>query len=112
MLSVIAACAEGTTVIRNIQRLRIKESDRVATVTEMLTALGTDCSSTQSELRIEGQRSLSGGSVSSHNDHRIAMAAAIASFRATGPVEIRDPMAVNKSYPGFYEDLAKLLGDR
>ena len=110
VLSVIAACAEGTTVIRNIQRLRIKESDRVATVTEMLTALGTDCSSTQSELRIEGQRSLSGGSVSSHNDHRIAMAAAIASLRATGPVEIRDPMAVNKSYPGFYEDLAKLFG--
>ncbi len=110
ILSVVAAYAEGTTVIRNIERLRIKESDRVATVTELLTHLGSHCTATESELRIEGSPSLPGGTVSSHNDHRIAMAAAIASLGTTGPVEILDPMAVTKSYPGFYEDFAKLLG--
>ena len=110
ILSVVAAYAEGTTVIRNIERLRIKESDRVATVTEMLTRLGAVCTSTESELRIEGSSTLPGGTVSSHNDHRIAMAAAIASLRTEGPVKILQPMAVAKSYPGFYEDLSKLLG--
>ena len=60
-------------------------------------------------LRITGRESLPGGTVSSYNDHRIAMAAAIASLRANGPVEILQPMAVRKSYPGFYEDLVSIL---
>ena len=59
-------------------------------------------------LRIQGTDTLPGGSVSSHNDHRIAMAAAIASLRCSGPVTITDPMAVKKSYPGFYEDLGRI----
>ena len=116
ILSVVAACAEGTTTIRNIQRLRIKESDRVATVLEMLKNLGcnailvTDPELPSGEaLQITGQPYLRGGTVSSHNDHRIAMAAAIASLRCREPVIIQDPMAVRKSYPGFYEDLAKIL---
>ena len=131
ILSVVAAFAEGTTVIRNIERLRIKESDRVATVLEMLEALGSDAAESAEDspgiieflaaepfpartgvscIRIIGKPSLPGGRVDSHNDHRIAMAAAIASLRTEGPVEILTPMAVTKSYPGFYQDLETILG--
>jgi len=131
ILSVVAAFAEGTTIIRNIERLRIKESDRVATVLEMLNNLGSDVAEATEDtpgiaellaeesiparkgvscIRINGKTSLPGGRVDSHNDHRIAMAAAIASLRTTGPVEILTPLAVRKSYPGFYEDLESILG--
>lgn len=113
ILSVASAYAEGTTIIRNIGRLRIKESDRVATVLEMLLGLGADASVEQDTsgeyLRITGKPTLRGGTVSSHNDHRIAMAAAIASLGCTGPVTIEDSMAVSKSYPGFYADLEEIL---
>ncbi len=130
ILAVAASYASGTTIIREIRRLRIKESDRVATILEMLSGLGADireCRETDpdvaSELKkagllptedeacllIRGTDSLSGGRVSSHNDHRIAMAAAIASLRAESPVEILQPMAVTKSYPGFYQDLSCLF---
>ena len=121
ILAVTGAFAEGCTVIRNIERLRIKESDRVATVMETLQRLGarieelpeTDvpeitAGTEKPCLRIQGTDTLPGGSVSSHNDHRIAMAAAIASLRCSGPVTITDPMAVKKSYPGFYEDLGRI----
>ena len=112
ILSVIAAFAEGTTTIRNIGRLRIKESDRVATVLEMLSNLGAEAkvlTDSGEYLLITGKRTLPGGMVSSHNDHRIAMATAIASLRTSGPVVIKEPMAVQKSYPGFYEDLNLIL---
>jgi len=114
ILSVVAACAEGTTSIRNIERLRIKESDRVETVLDMLRNLGAEAGLKQDPacgeyLSITGAPVHPGGTVSSYNDHRIAMAAAIASLRCTGPVRILQPMAVNKSYPGFYNDLASIL---
>ncbi len=130
ILSVAAASAKGTSVIRNIERLRIKESDRVATVLEMLANLGVDAKELTEDhpsvkdllageavpgragvscIRIVGAGVMPGGSLSSHNDHRIAMAAAIASLRAKGPVKLSQPMAVQKSYPGFYEDLAILF---
>ncbi|MBO6162449.1 MAG: hypothetical protein J6O53_04250, partial [Eubacterium sp.] len=121
ILAVTSAFAEGCTVIRNIDRLRIKESDRVATVMETLQRLGArieELSETDVPeitagtkkhcLRIQGTDTLPGGRVSSHNDHRIAMAAAIASLRCSGPVTITGPMAVKKSYPGFYEDLGRI----
>ncbi len=115
IISVVAAFSEGTTVIRNIERLRIKESDRVKTVIEMITRLGGDISEKpepgkekKTALFINGKKHLSGGTVNSHNDHRIAMAAAIAGIKCLGPVEIEDPFAVRKSYPGFYDDLKKL----
>jgi len=120
ILAAVAAYADGVTTIRNIERLRIKESDRVATVIEMIRSIGgsieelketdkKEDADASSYLRINGFTSLPGGTVSSHNDHRIAMAAAIASLRAEAPVKILDPMAVRKSYPGFYDDLKKLL---
>ena len=114
ILAVAASCAEGTTVIRNIERLRIKESDRVATVCAMISGLGGQITEkkegSSAFLEITGMPSLPGGTVSSYNDHRIAMAAAIASLRAEDSVTIQTPMAVAKSYPGFYTDLARILG--
>ncbi len=120
ILTVVAAFAEGITTIRNIERLRIKESDRVATVMEMIRGIGgsieelketnkKEDAAASSYLKITGFPSLPGGTVSSHNDHRIAMAAAIASLRTEAPVTILDPMAVRKSYPGFYDDLKKIF---
>ncbi len=115
ILSAVAATAEGTTTIRNIERLRIKESDRVKTIIETLTGLGAEIyesSSADSQemnsdgscLVITGKPSLSGGTINSFNDHRIAMTAAVLSIACSGPVTINDPFAVNKSYPSFYED--------
>ena len=108
ILSLTASVAQGTTVIRNIERLRIKESDRVATVIDTLTRLGADIHEENKALVINGKPSLTGGSVDSYNDHRIAMTAAIAAICCENSVEIETPMAVRKSYPGFYNDLASL----
>lgn len=113
ILSLTAAAAEGTTVIRNIERLRIKESDRVATVIDTLTRLGAVIYEKDNTLVIDGKdsgngRILAGGTVDSYNDHRIAMTAGIASIISTGPVTITNEKAVNKSYPGFFNDLDSL----
>lgn len=111
ILSLVAACANGTTKIYNAQRLRIKESDRLATVHELLSTLGAKITETQDGLIIEGNPSaspLSGGRVSSHNDHRIAMTAAIASTVSKGEINITGAEAVNKSYPNFWNDFKHL----
>lgn len=109
ILAVIAAAAEGTTVIRNAGRLRTKESDRLASVSAVLRALGADVSETEDGLVINGSADFSGGEVSSYGDHRIAMSAAIAATVCAELVVIYGAEAVNKSYPGFFDDL-RLLG--
>ena len=108
VLSLVASVADGTTIIRHIERLRIKESDRVATVIDTLSRLGADIYEEDRCLVINGRPSLTGGTVDSCNDHRIAMTAAIAAICCTGQVTITDPMAVRKSYPGFYDDYSSL----
>ncbi len=110
ILALAASVAEGETVIYNAERLRIKESDRLKTVYETLSALGADIEEKEAELVIRGKEKLKGGKVSSFNDHRIAMMAAIASIVCEEEVVILKAEAVNKSYPGFYEDLKKLGG--
>lgn len=105
VLSVVAAAAEGTTKVYNAGRLRLKESDRLETVSQMLTALGGKVEQTDDGLLITGC-TLSGGTVDSCNDHRIAMAAAIASVLC--PVTVTGAETVNKSYPQFWEDLEKM----
>ncbi len=108
ILAVVAAAAQGETVIRNIGRLRLKESDRIETVADMLVSLG--CRSVTSGpdwLRIVGGE-LTGGTVQSHNDHRIAMSAAIAATVCKAPVTIVGAEAVRKSYPGFFGDFDRL----
>jgi len=109
ILAVVAALAGGTTVIRNAGRLRAKESDRLATVTDVLNGLGADVTETEDGLIIRGGAALKGGKVSSHGDHRIAMASAIAATTGAGPVVILGAEAVNKSYHNFFDDL-RLLG--
>jgi 3-phosphoshikimate 1-carboxyvinyltransferase len=109
-LAALAACfAEGPTTIRDAAELRRKESDRVATTCEALTALGASAEPAEDGMRIEGG-GLSGGTVRSHGDHRIAMLGAIAGLasRQGAAVEGMDAAAV--SYPGFEADLASLLG--
>lgn len=110
ILSVAAALTPGTTRITGAARLRLKESDRLQTVREMLTELGGDVTEETSGLVICGKPSLSGGVTHSRGDHRIAMAAAIASIGCTGSVTIQNAESVNKSYPGFFADFAALGG--
>lgn len=111
VLSVVAACAEGETRVVNAARLRIKESDRLQTTAELLRALGAEVDEKPGGLVIQGLGGgLTGACVSSHNDHRIAMAAAIAAPRAKGAVVIDGAEAVAKSYPGFFADLVRLGG--
>ncbi len=108
ILSLAASVAEGETMIYNAERLRIKESDRLKTVYETLNALGADIEEKEDGLVIRGKDRLKGGIVSSFNDHRIAMMAAIAATVCEEDVTILQAEAVNKSYPGFYEDLRAL----
>ena len=108
ILSVVAAAAEGTTKIYNAGRLRGKESDRLASVTDMLSRLGADINETEDGLIINGGVALKGGEVSSWDDHRIVMSAAIAAVLCPEPVIITGAEAVNKSYPGFFAERRKL----
>ena len=96
--------------IKNAARLRIKESDRLCTVADMLTALGGYAEIIDDGLVIHGGSPLTGGTVNGCNDHRIVMAAAIAATVASGPVTITDAQAVNKSYPAFFNDFNALGG--
>ena len=104
----VAAKAEGETRIYNAARVRLKESDRIESVCNMLSALGADITPTEDGMIIHGGRALTGGTVDSCNDHRIAMAAAVASAICSGPVTVLGAEAVEKSYPHFWEDFEKL----
>lgn len=112
VLSVAAACAEGVTTFVNAGRLRIKESDRLATTAAMLRSLGVEVTEGETTLTVAGRagRPLTGGTVSGANDHRIVMAAAVAATAASGPVVIEGARAARKSYPDFFRDYAALGG--
>lgn len=110
-LAVMAAVRSGTTRFVNAARLRMKESDRLSTITAALTALGAEVHEEPDRLIIVGKPSLPGGTVHSANDHRIAMMAAIAATGCTGPVTIRGAECVQKSYPDFWEVYRSLGGD-
>jgi 3-phosphoshikimate 1-carboxyvinyltransferase len=110
-LVALAACfAEGTTTIRDAAELRRKESDRVATVTEALTALGGKVEPTDDGMAIEGSGGLHGGAVDAHGDHRIAMLGAVAGLASREGVEVEGMDAAAVSYPRFEDDLRSLLG--
>jgi len=108
VLSVVAAAAEGKTIFKNAGRLRGKESDRLAAVTAVLSELGADIRETEDGFIIQGGTKLKGGTVSSWGDHRIAMTAATAAVLCTDPVIIQGAEAVNKSYPGFFNERNKM----
>lgn len=111
VLATVMALADGASEITHAERLRIKESDRIFTVHDFLSKLGADITDEGSGLSVIGKRTLSGGEVYGHNDHRIVMAAAVASCGCAGPVIIRGAEAVNKSYPDFFRDFAALGGE-
>lgn len=107
-LSVLACYAKGRTKIYNAARLRIKESDRLQAMYEELTKLGADVEIGDDYLIINGGKKLHGAKVDSHNDHRIAMAMAVASVGCDGNIELIGHDAVGKSYPHFFEDWSNL----
>jgi 3-phosphoshikimate 1-carboxyvinyltransferase len=109
-LFVAAACAEGETLLTGAEELRVKESDRIQVMADGLQALGIDAEPRRDGIVIRGGL-LSGGSVDSHGDHRIAMAFAMAALRAEGEIGIDDCANVNTSFPGFV-DLAAAAGLR
>lgn len=111
VIAAISATAEGKTVIYNAKRLRFKESDRINSVCTVLRNLGADIAETDDGMVINGRIILLGGEVESFNDHRIAMAAAVAAVKCENPVIIRNADAVNKSYPDFWDDYNKLGGN-
>ena len=105
MIAVLAAFADGTTVIRDAAELKVKETNRIATVTENLLAMGGNITPTDDGMIIEGTGSLRGAKINSYLDHRIAMAFAIAALAAEGETTILDSQCVDVSYPGFFEML-------
>lgn len=109
-LAVAAAVLPQKTVVTGAARLRIKESDRLAAIADMLAAIGGKTEITEDGLIIESVPSFTGGRVNGVNDHRIVMAAAIAATKSSGPVVITDAQAIEKSYPGFFRDFKALGG--
>jgi len=110
-LVALAACfAEGETTIHEAAELRRKESDRIATVSEALTALGAEVETSEDGMAIVGQGALRGGSIESHGDHRIAMLGAIAGLASRDGVEVDGMDAAAVSYPRFEADVAALCG--
>lgn len=110
ILAVLAAVSDGTTRIIRAGRLRIKECDRLKAVTQELNKLGANIVEHEDSLTIYGRRLLTGGTVDSWHDHRIAMALAIASIACQTPVTIQHSECVSKSYPNFWEDFRMLGG--
>ncbi|MEF2733509.1 MAG: 3-phosphoshikimate 1-carboxyvinyltransferase [Blautia sp.] len=108
VLSVLAAFAEGTTIIRDAQELKVKESNRLDIMVHHLTAMGADVEPTEDGMIITGGKPLHGGILDSYLDHRIAMAFAVAGMVAEGETEITRADCVDISYPDFYKDLEKL----
>ena len=110
VLAVGCALRKGKTEIINLERLKIKECDRLSATYEVLNTLGAKVSKTENSLIFEGVDSFSGGSVSTYGDHRMAMSIAIASTRSIGEITIDDKLCVAKSYPDFWEVFGALGG--
>ena len=108
LLAVLGANCEGTTHIRGVNRLVYKESNRAEAIVSEYTKLGMDVALEDDVMTVRGG-SLSGGTIDSCNDHRIAMAAAIAALAASDPVTITNAQAVTKSYPRFWDDLDSII---
>lgn len=109
IIALLATQAEGTTIIRNAEELRVKETDRIEAVVTELKKLGADITATEDGMIINGPTSLKGAKLSTYGDHRIGMMAAIASLITESPVEIDDADCIAISYPTFFEHLDLLL---
>ncbi len=108
VLAVLAAYADGTTIIRDAAELRVKESDRIASTTQALRQMGVRVTPTEDGMIIEGGAPVHGALVDSCMDHRIAMSMAVCGLAADGETTIRDAECVDISYPSFFSDLSSL----
>ncbi len=118
MIAVMAACAEGTTVIRDAAELKVKETNRIDTVTAGLLAMGADITPTEDGMIIHGKGALSventplkGARIDSFLDHRITMSFAVAGLAADGETCISNSQCVDISYPGFFDTLRTIQGE-
>lgn len=108
VFAVAALAAEGTTVIKDAQELKVKESNRIATMAEELGKMGAKITETEDGMIIEGGSTLTGAVTNSHLDHRVAMSVAVAALNAKGDTTITDADCVGISFPDFYEVLENL----
>lgn len=108
MLAVMAAFAQGTTVIRDAQELKVKESNRLDIIVQHLSAMGADIIPTEDGMEIHGGKPLKGAVLDSYMDHRIAMSFAVAGMVADGETEILNASCVDISYPEFYRDMTAI----
>jgi 3-phosphoshikimate 1-carboxyvinyltransferase len=112
VLAVAAAFAEGTTVMRGLKELRVKESDRLAATAAMLRANGVEVEITGDDLIVHGRgHAMGGGLVATHMDHRIAMSALVMGLASDRPVQIDDGAFIATSFPGFAEMMTRLGGE-
>ena len=107
-LVALASVCEGSSFIKGVSRLAHKESDRALTLQEEFSKLGVDILIHDDVMGIKGTDQIKAANVHSRHDHRIAMATAVAALKADGPVHIEKADAINKSYPGFFNDLSSL----
>ena len=110
-IAVLACYAKGTSIIYGAKRLRLKESDRLNSLYEELRKMGSDISINNDGLTIKGEGSLHGSVIDPHNDHRIAMACAVAALGAEGKTTIKNAECIRKSYPQFFTHLTQLGAD-
>jgi 3-phosphoshikimate 1-carboxyvinyltransferase len=110
ILAVLAACAEGRTVIRDAAELRVKETDRIMVMTEGLRRLGVDCEATPDGMVVNGPSAVAGATVDSSGDHRAAMSFAVAGLVASGSVKVEGWSCVNTSFPEFLDLLGRAQG--
>ena len=108
MIAVMAAFADGTTVIRDAQELKVKESDRITVMVDNLKRMGADIEGTEDGMIIHGGKPMHGAAIDSHLDHRVAMSFAVAGTICDGTVDILNGDCVKISYPEFYNDLYSL----
>jgi 3-phosphoshikimate 1-carboxyvinyltransferase len=109
LVALLGCFAEGETVVRGAEELRVKETDRIATVVDGLRGLGADIEATADGFVVRGGSGLRGGSIEAHGDHRLAMLGAVAGVASDEGVEVIGMEAAAVSYPGFEADLASLL---
>lgn len=108
IIALLATQANGTTIIKDAEELRVKETDRIAAVVDVLSTLGANIEETDDGMVIHGKTSLNGGHVSAYGDHRIAMMNVIASLIATDQVILDDESSIAISYPNFFNDLKQI----
>ncbi|MGT2948138.1 3-phosphoshikimate 1-carboxyvinyltransferase [Streptococcus devriesei] len=112
VIALLATQAEGKTIIRDAEELKVKETDRIQVVADALTAMGANITPTEDGMVIEGRTSLHGAKVNTFGDHRIGMMTAIAALLVNdGDVELERAEAINTSYPSFFSDLESIIKD-